>query len=107
MDEYLNELIAYLVIAAVGILLGVVAFAGIRRRLRIRRSRQRHHRSAARLADRPALVVVPAEAPLPQPAEPESEEPAESHALDFFSAFEDRLAQIRAEIDALDTTPLR
>ena len=104
MDEYLNELIAYLVIGTVGVFLLVMASIAVRRRLAIQRSKRRHRRSDARLPDRPTMVVVPDEPLMPEPVVAESEE---VHALEFFSAFEDRLAGIRAEIEALDTGALR
>ena len=115
MDEYLNELIAYLVIGAGAIFVGVAGFVSVRRRLRIVRSTRRHRRSSARLPERPSMVVVPAEETLPEPSPSTpsvsvmaAADPADVPAadgLDFFDAFEDRLAQIRAEIDALDTSP--
>ena len=118
MDEYLNELIAYIVIGTVGLFIAAAGFVALRRRLRIARSSRRHRRSSARLAARPAMVVLPAEtasldstapgraAGGSAPSEDRAAEP-EPHGLEFFSAFEDRLARIRAEIEALDTTPTR
>ena len=109
MDEYLNELIAYLVIGAGVVFVAIAGFVSLRRRLRIRRSTRRHRLSGARLPDRPALVVVPAEEVRSEPGMTEvvAADVPESHALDFFDAFEDRLAQIRAEIEALDTSSAR